>query len=86
MDELLVCQYLQDPRIAKDFAVYYDLFNKYRSDYEVEKIVDGTVSESIVLRAQRAAMDERLSLLGLIFDCVTDKLKAVCESETCSSC
>lgn len=61
--------------------MYYDLFNKYRSDYEVEKIVDGTVSESIVLRAQRAAMDERLSLLGLIFDCVTDKLKAVCESE-----
>lgn len=81
VDELLVCQYLQDPRIAKDFAVYYDLFSKYRSDYEVEKIVDGTVSESIVLRAQRAAMDERLSLLGLIFDCVTDKLKAVCESE-----
>lgn len=81
VDELLVCQYLQDPRIAKDFAVYYDLFNKYRSDYEVEKIVDGTVSESIVLCAQRAAMDERLSLLGLIFDCVTDKLKAVCESE-----
>lgn len=81
VDELLIGQYLQDPRIAKDFAVYYDHYNKYRSDYEVEKIVDGTVSESIVLRAQRAAMDERLSLLGLIFDCVTARLKAVCESE-----
>lgn len=81
VDELLIGQYIQDPRTARDFAVYYDLYNKYRSDYEVEKIVDGTVSESIVLRAQRAPMDERLSLLGLLFDCVTSKLKAVCESE-----
>lgn len=81
VDELLIGQYIQDPRTVRDFAVYYDLYNKYRSDYEVEKIVDGTVSESIVLRAQRAPMDERLSLLGLLFDCVTSKLKAVCESE-----
>ncbi len=81
VDELFIGQYIQDPRTARDFAVYYDLYNKYRSDYEVEKIVDGTVSESIVLRAQRAPMDERLSLLGLLFDCVTSKLKAVCESE-----
>ncbi len=81
VDELLIGQYLQDSRTARDFAVYYDLYNKYRSDYEVERIVEGTVSESIVLRAQRAPMDERLSLLGLLFDCVTAKLKAVCESE-----
>lgn len=61
VDEQLICQYLQDARISKDFAIYYDLFNKYRSDYQVEKILDGTVSESIVLRAERASMDERLS-------------------------
>ena len=33
VDELLVAQYLQNQRIAKDFAIYYDLFNKYKSDY-----------------------------------------------------
>ena len=81
MDEQLICQYLQDARISKDFAIYYDLFNKYRSDYQVEKILDGTVSESIVLRAERASMDERLSLLGLIFDSVTAQLRTVCERE-----
>ena len=27
--------------IAKNFAVYYDLFNKYRSDYQVEEILCG---------------------------------------------
>lgn len=81
VDEQLICQYLQDARISKDFAIYYDLFNKYRSDYQVEKILDGTVSESIVLRAERASMDERLSLLGLIFDSVTAQLRMVCERE-----
>ena len=81
VDELLTAQYLQDPRIARDFAIYYDLFNKYRSDYQVEKILDGAADESIVLRAQRAGMDERLSVLGLIFDAVTHRLRAVCELE-----
>ncbi|MBQ3120135.1 MAG: AAA family ATPase, partial [Peptococcaceae bacterium] len=41
VDEDLVGQYLQDTKIAKNFAVYYDLFNKYRSDYQVEEILSG---------------------------------------------
>lgn len=81
VNEKLIVQYLQDPRIARDFAIYYDLFKKYRSDYQVEQILDGTVNESIVLRAQRAGMDERLSILGLLFDGVTAGLRAVCEQE-----
>ena len=40
-----------------------------------------TSMRGIVLRAQRAAMDERLSVLGLIFDSVTAKLRIVCERE-----
>ena len=81
VNELLTAQYLQDARIARDFAIYYDLFNKYRSDYQVERILDGTADESIVLRAQRAGMDERLSVLGLIFDSVTHRLRGSCELE-----
>ena len=30
--EQLVSQYLQNRKTAKDFAIYYDLFNKYRAD------------------------------------------------------
>ncbi|MDO4545119.1 MAG: MoxR family ATPase [Bacillota bacterium] len=81
VDELLISQYLQDPKIARDFAIYYDLFNKYRSDYQVERILEGTAGEEIVLRAQQAQMDERLSLLGLIFDAVTAGMRRVCEME-----
>ena len=81
VDGKLICQYLQDPRIARDFAIYYDLFNKYRSDYQIEEILAGTAGESIVFRAQNAQLDERLSLLGLIFDAVTSDLRHICETE-----
>ena len=32
VDEDLIIQYLQDQAAAKEFAVYYDLFNKYRTE------------------------------------------------------
>ena len=38
--ERLISQYLQKERVAKDFAVYYDLFKKYREDYHVEEILE----------------------------------------------
>ena len=81
VDESLVSQYLQNPRIARDFAVYYDLFNKYRSDYQVDAILSGAADEKIRQRARDARFDERLSLLGLLLDAVTGELRAVCREE-----
>jgi len=81
VDGNLICQYLQDRRIAKDFAIYYDLFNKYRSDYRISRILAGNPGEDVLFRARRAPLDERLSFLGLLFDAVTAELKAVCETE-----
>ena len=74
-------QYLQNPKIAKEFAVYYDLFNKYRSDYQVDKILAGKATKAIRQRASAARFDERLSLLGLLLDAVTDELRSVVEGE-----
>lgn len=79
--EGLVGQYLQNPEIARDFAIYYDLFNKYRSDYQVDKILDGEADIDIRTRAKKAKFDERLSLLGLLLDAISAKLKAVCLAE-----
>ena len=81
VDEKLVGQYLQNPKIAKDFAIYYDLFNKYRSDYQVDRILAGKASAQIKERAKTARFDERLALLGLILDAVTAKLRDVMDME-----
>lgn len=83
VDEKLTGQYLQEPRIAKEFAVYYDLFNKYRSDYQVESILSGTASDEIAARAAQAPFDERLSLLGLLLDAVGEDLRETAEQEDC---
>ncbi len=81
VDESLIGQYLQNKRIARDFASYYDLFNKYRSDYQVDRILEGRADESVKQRARAARFDERLSLLGLLLDGVTGELRSVCLEE-----
>ena len=82
VDELLISQYLQNTIIAKDFAVYYDLFNKYRSDYQVDSILSGKATEEIKQRARDAKFDERLSLLGLLLDAVVARLRDVMDEES----
>lgn len=82
VDEKLIGQYVQNKKIAKDFAIYYDLFKKYKSDYQIAEILDGKSPESIKMRAKNAKFDERLSLLGLILDGVTEHLREVCVSES----
>ena len=77
VDEKLIVQYLQNRKIAKDFAIYYDLFNKYRSDYQIDEILNGQASLEIQTRAQNAKFDERLSLLGLLLDAITGHLRDV---------
>lgn len=74
----LIAQYIQNKKIAKDFAVYYDLFNKYKSDYQIEDILSGKQPEAIVTRAKNAKFDERLALLGLLLDGINSDLRGVC--------
>ena len=71
--ESLVVQYLRNKKIAKDFSVYYDLFNKYQSDYQVPQILEGRATDEIKDRAKKAKFDERLALLGLILDALGEK-------------
>ena len=77
VEEKMIGQYLQDKKVAKAFANYYDLFNKYKSDYQVDDILSGKASEKIKERAKAAKFDERLSLLGLILDRVGNDLRQV---------
>ena len=75
VDEKMVSQYLQDKKVSKSFANYYDLFSKYRSDYRIDEILSGNAGEDVKKRAAAAKYDERLSLLGLILDRVNGDLR-----------
>ncbi len=66
VDREVVVQYLQYPEIAKDFANYLLIYEKYQKDYQVEEILSGQIKETVYDKISRAAFDERLSLTGLL--------------------
>lgn len=70
-----VIQYLQDEEIAGDFANYYELYNKYRNIYRIPEILDGTV-EVEADGIKDAPFDEKLSLIGLLADALTQEFKS----------
>ena len=74
-DENLVGQYIRNDRVVREFTAYYDLFNKYKKEYQTEEILDGTAKAQTLERARIAAFDERLSLLGLLTDMVISEIR-----------
>lgn len=85
VDDNLISQYLHNKQISKSFAVYYDLFNKYKSDYQINTIMEGKVSSEIKKRAEDAKFDERLSLLGLLLNALSNEFRSIYLSELTAS-
>ena len=81
VDIKLTAQYLQNEKIAKEFAVYYDLYNKYKSDYKINTILAGEATAEIKERAKAAPFDERLALLGLLLDAVNADMRRAVEND-----
>jgi len=81
VDQALVSQYLQNRRIARDFAIFHDLYNKYRADYQVDRILAGEPGDELLSRAAAARLDERLALLGLLLDTVLVDMRTCLEAE-----
>ena len=81
VDPTLVSQYLQNPKTAKNFAIYYDLFNKYKADYKIDTILAGKADNEVKSRARNGKFDERLAVLGLLIDAITLEMRNVCTQE-----
>ena len=67
IDYDFVVQYLQDEEIARDFAAYYELYNKYKNIYRIPEILEGSIPENS-MTIKNAPFDEKLSLLELLLD------------------
>lgn len=68
VDDTLIDQYIRNDAVVREFAAYYELYNKYKRDYHVEEILLGSVSKEVCERASAAGFDERLSLLSMLMD------------------
>ena len=66
VDREVVYQYIQHPMIAKDFAAYLALYNKYKTDYAMEDLLLGKWTQLTIQKIRNASLDEHLSLVGLL--------------------
>lgn len=70
VNEDLTTQYLQNRQVARDFAIYYELYQKYRQLYRVDELLAGQWDDAVLQQARTAKMDERMSLVGLLLEAV----------------
>ena len=77
VDKDLISQYLHNDKISRDFAVYYDLYKKYKSDYHIEDIITGRYTDELVERANEASYDEKFSIVGLLIEKLGDDAKRI---------
>lgn len=68
VNRTLAGQYLTDEEISRKFCIYYDLYKKYREDYQVDRILSGEYDIALNQKAAAARFDERLALLSLLMD------------------
>ncbi len=83
--EDLVVQYLQKEDVAREFAAYYQIFQKYQTDYAIPGILQGTCAPDAfqmrVQMAQNAAFEERFTVVSLVLAYLDRKFEAACERE-----
>lgn len=83
VNDALVGQYLRNDRICGEFASYYELYRKYRTDYQIREILEGRETEAVRERASDASFDERITIMGLLLEAFFPKVQANMETETC---
>ena len=75
-DREVVGQYIQLPEVARDFANYLELYDKYRRAYQVEEILRGTWAAVTAEELRAALFDEKLSVMGLLLSRLTEAARA----------
>lgn len=81
VDREVISQYIEHPGIAKDFAGYLELYHKYQSDYQIDRLLSGTPKEEMVERISKASFDEKLSVVSLILAHLNSHFGDVCRRE-----
>ncbi len=82
VNESLIGQYITDDSTVRDFAAYYDLYNKYKKQYDVEAVFAGTLSDETAKAAAAAPVDERLALTGLLFDTIKSEMRDILDAQS----
>lgn len=81
IDREVIFEYIQNQKIAKDFANYWELYKKYQNEYQIEEILEGKIREGIHKKIQSAPFDEKISIVSLLFAKLSLRFKKIKEEE-----
>lgn len=62
----LIVQYLQHPKVAKEFYYFYSLFLKYKNNIDLNKVLNGTLDSKSITNISGMKIDEKIAIIGLI--------------------
>ena len=82
VDEDLIIQYLQNTGIAREFAVYLDLYRKYQTQYPIADMLAGTLSDEMKERIAGAGFDEVYTLIGLLLGSADAEIRSCMEERS----
>ena len=82
VDREVIIQYIQHPKIAKDFANYLELYYKYQADYQIEEIFAGNIPDILLKKIAHASFDEKLSVISLLLAKCSNQFKQYCDLES----
>lgn len=68
VDRQLISQYIQNEQIAQDFADYYEIYSRYRKDYNIIEILKGNVDDKAKIRSAKAKTPEKIAVTHLLLD------------------
>lgn len=74
IDENLTAQYLQNKEIARDFATYYELYQRYNELYKIPDILEGRFPEDKE-SIREGSFDEKLSIISLLTDRLMEEFR-----------
>ena len=75
VDAQVVGQYIQFPKIARDFANYLELYYKYHRDYRVDEVLAGNPSPQAISKLHFAEFDERFAVMGLLLSRLSEDFR-----------
>lgn len=83
VDFNLISQYIQNEQIAQEFSDYYEIYNRYRKDYNIIEILKGNVNDKAKTRSAKAKNSEKIAVTHLLLDEVTPEIiEAVTDNNT----
>ena len=80
----ILAEYLHCRKIALDFSAYYSMFVKFRKDYDISGILNGTVDKEKLSEQERmlaaAGPDEKYSVIQLLLSGLFDRFRIYASS------